>query len=125
MADVGLTYKLLKTTSVSLNAAQSITPTLGGSLQQSYSVGMALNHQINQLSNVAFTSSFSTTNSSSQVSQFTSVTGGSSSEFYSASVIYSYRLTRDWSTNLSYSYLQRNDSTGTVSANMVFLFASL
>ena len=57
VADVGLTYRLLKTTSVSLNAAQSITPTLGGALQQSYSVGMALSHQINQLSNVAFTGS--------------------------------------------------------------------
>ena len=61
------------------------------------------------------------TNASSQAAQFASVTGGSS-DFYSASVIYSYRLTRDWSTNLSYSYLQRNDNTGTVSANM-FLFS--
>ena len=52
MADVGLTYKLLKTTTVSFNASNSIIPTLGGALQQSNSFGMALNHQINQLSNV-------------------------------------------------------------------------
>jgi hypothetical protein len=119
VADVGLTYKLLKTTTVSFNASNSISPTLGGALQQSNSFGMALNHQINQLSNLAFTSQFSITNGSSQAAQFASVTGGSS-EFFSASVIYSYRLTRDWSTNLSYSYLQRNDSTGTVNANMFF-----
>ena len=60
------------------------------------------------------------TNRSSQAAQFASITGGPS-DFLSASVNYSYRLTRDWSTNLSYSYLQRNDSTGTVSANMVFV----
>ena len=119
VADVGLAYKLLKTTTISFNASNSITPTLGGALQQSNSFGMALNHQINQLSNVGFTSQFSITNGSSQAAQFASVTGGSS-EFFSASVIYSYRLTRDWSTSLSYSYLQRNDSSGTVSANMFF-----
>src|SRR6185312_3742197 len=101
---------------------QSITPTLGGSLQQSYSVGTALSHQINQLSSVSVAGSFSATNSSPQFSQFTSVTGGSSANFYSASVIYSYRLTRDWATSLSYSYLQRSENTGTVSANM-FLFS--
>jgi hypothetical protein len=119
VADVGLAYKLLKTTTVSFNASNSITPTLGGALQQSNSFGMALNHQINQLSNLGFTSQFSITNGSSQAAQFASVTGGPS-EFFSASVIYSYRLTHDWSTSLSYSYLQRNDSTGTVSANMFF-----
>jgi hypothetical protein len=124
VADVGLAYKLLKTTTVSFNASNSIIPTLGGPLQQSNSFGMALNHQINQLSNVTFTSQFSITNGSSQAAQFASVTGGSS-EFFSASVIYSYRLTRDWSTNVSYSYLQRNDSSGFRECKFGFAFASL
>ena len=123
VGDIGLTYKLLKTTTISFNAAQSITPTINGSLQQAYTLGMALNHQINQLSNIAFTSQFSLTNASPQFSQFTSVTGGSS-QFISASVIYSYRLTRDWATNLSYSYLQRDSGGTTVRANMFFFSLS-
>ena len=67
--------------------------------------------------------SFSMTNSSSQASQFVATTGGSS-EFFSASVNYGYKLTRDWYSSLSYTYLQRNDSTGTVSANMVLVSLS-
>ena len=63
------------------------------------------------------------TNSSSQAQQFTAITGGSS-DFLSASVSYSYRLTRDWATNVSYTYLQRNDSTGFTSANLVLLSLS-
>ena len=120
VADVGLSYKLLKTTTVSFNAANSITPTLGGALQQSNSFGMALSHQINQLSDVRFTSQFSVTNSSSHSPTVYSRSLGGSSEFLSASVSYSYRLTRDWATNVSYTYLQRNDSTGTVNANLFF-----
>jgi hypothetical protein len=123
VGDVGLSYRLLKTTSISFNAANSIIPTLGGALQQSFSFGGALNHEINSLSNVSFTAQFSMTNASSQASQFAATTGGSS-EFLSASVNYGYKLTRDWYSSLSYTYLQRNDSTGTVSANMVFVSLS-
>jgi len=123
VGDVGLSYRLLKTTSISFNAANSIIPTLGGALQQNFSFGGALNHEINSLSNVSFTAQFSMTNASSQASQFAATTGGSS-EFFSASVNYGYKLTRDWYSNLSYTYLQRNDSTGTVSANMVFVSLS-
>ena len=123
VADVGLSYRLLKTTSISFNAANSIIPTLGGALQQSNSFGASLSHEINSLSNVSFTGSFTMTNASSQASQFVAATGGSS-DFLSASVSYGYKLTRDWYSNLSYTYLQRNDSTGTVSANMVLFSLS-
>ena len=123
VADVGLSYRLLKTTTISFNAANSITPTLGGALQQSNSFGASLSHQINSLSDVSVSGQFSVTNSSSQAQQFTAITGGSS-DFLSASVSYSYRLTRDWATNVSYTYLQRNDSTGFTSANLVLLSLS-
>ena len=123
VADVGLSYRLLKTTTISFNAANSITPTLGGALQQANSFGASLSHQINSLSDVSVSGQFSVTNSSSQAQQFTAITGGSS-DFLSASVSYSYRLTRDWATNVSYTYLQRNDSTGFTSANLVLLSLS-
>ena len=123
VADVGLSYRLLKTTSISFNAANTIIPTLGGALQQSNSFGMGLSHEINSLSNVSFTGSFAITNSSSQASQFVATTGGSS-EFFSASVNYGYKLTRDWYSSLTYTYLQSNGSAGTASANMVLVSLS-
>ena len=58
VADVGLTYRLLKTTAVSFNAANSIIPTLGGALQQSYSFGTSLSHEINSVSNISFAAQF-------------------------------------------------------------------
>src|SRR5262249_29767282 len=39
VGNVGLSYRLLKTTSVSFNAAQSISPTFTGQLQQTSSLG--------------------------------------------------------------------------------------
>jgi hypothetical protein len=43
----------------------------------------------------------------------------SPSKFFSVSANYGYQLAPHWHTNLSYTYNQRNDSTGTVGASMV------
>ena len=54
VGDVGLTYRLLKDTSVSLTAAHAIIPLFTGQLQQTESIGMSLSHNINQFSNLVF-----------------------------------------------------------------------
>ena len=108
VANVSLTYKLLKDTNISLTAANSITPTIGGSLQQSYSFGFGLNHDINQFSNISFATQYSMTNASTSICPDRSRHGGSA-DFFSASVNYGYRLTRDWRTNLSYTYRDNVD----------------
>ena len=124
VANVGLDYKLLKTTSLSLTAANSIIPTLGGALQQSYTFGLGLNHDINELSKLSFATSYAITNASNQFAQAAAASGGGSSDFFSASVNYEYRLTREWRTNLSYTYRQRNDETGIARSSTVLLAVS-
>ena len=118
--NIGLTYDLLKTTNVSLFAARAIIPTFTGQLQMSDTVGLSLIHRINQLASLSFSTQFAQTKSPSQSGQFTS--NGSKSDFFSASANYSYQLTREWRTNLAYTYRQRDDNTGIARSNTI-LFA--
>ena len=120
LGDVALSYQLLKNTNVSLTAAQAISPLLTGQMQLSDTVGLSLNHKINTASNLTFSTQFSylpATSNSSFASNQTSA-----SDFLSASVAYGYQLTREWRTNLSYTYRQRNDDTGLARSSTI-LFA--
>jgi hypothetical protein len=119
IGDVGLTYRLLKDTSVSFNAAQAIVPTFTGQLQQSSTLGIILNRQINQLSNLSFFASYAETTSPNQIGplQFSQATG-TKSDFFSAGVLYSYRLSREWSTNISYTF--RENVTVAKSSTVLF-----
>jgi hypothetical protein len=117
LADANLTYQLFSTTQVSLFAAEAIVPTQFGQLQKSESIGLTIAHDINHHSNLSFSTNFSYVPASPGNSLFGSGQSGAS-EFFSASVNYSYRLTRDWRTNLSYTYLQSN-STSIARSSMV------
>jgi hypothetical protein len=122
VGDIGFTYKPLKTTTFSLTAARSIIPTLYGQLQQSSTIGLTVNHNINKVSNLSFFTQFAQTKSSNQIGQ--SGSSGTTSEFFTAQVRYRYRLTRKWRTNLSYTYSQRNDDTGNASSNTILFTLS-
>jgi hypothetical protein len=114
VGDVGLTYQLLKDTSVSLTAAQAIIPTFTGQLQQSESIGVSLSYTINQFSNLVFSTQYAQTSAPGQIGQ-----ASTASDFFSASVNYGYQLTREWRTNLSYTYF---DNVGVATSSRV-LFA--
>jgi hypothetical protein len=114
VGDVGLTYRLLKDTSVSLTAAQAIIPTFTGQLQQSESIGMSLSHTINQFASLSFFTSYAQASSPGQIGQ-----ASTASDFFSASVNFGYQLTRDWRTNLSYTYRDNVD----VATSSTILFA--
>jgi hypothetical protein len=107
--NAGLTYQLLKDTNLSLNAAKTIAPTSLGQLQQSETIGLTLKHDINHASNLSFSTQFAHTSS------------GTPADFFSASVSYGYKLTREWHTNLSYTYRQRNDDTGIARSNTILV----
>ena len=123
LADIALTYLLSRATTVSLTAAQAVVPTTFGALQKSDSVGLTLIHNINQRSNLSLSGSFSFVPAAPGGN---SVFGGQSgeSEFLSASINYGYSLTREWRTNLSYTYRQRNDDSGTVRSSTVLFSLS-
>jgi hypothetical protein len=114
VGDVGLTYRLLKDTSVSLTASQAIIPLFNGQLQQSSSIGMSLGYEINQFSNLSFVTQYSQSSAPGQIGQTS--TSSMTSDFFSASVNYTYRLTREWRTNVSYTF---NDSVGVAKSNTI------
>ena len=122
LADATLTYQLLKTTSVSLTAAQAVVPTSFGQLQKSDTVGLTLAHAINQRSNVSFSANFVFVPATPGNSAFSGQSGDS--DFFSASVDYGYQLTREWRTHLSYTFRERNDDTGIARSSTVLFSLS-
>jgi hypothetical protein len=116
VGDVGLTYRLLKNTSVSFTAAQAIIPTFTGQIQQTESIGMSLGYEINQFASLSFVSQYSQSSSPGQIGQ-TSAT----SDYFSASVNFGYKLTREWRTNVSYTY---NENVGMAKSNTILFGVS-
>src|SRR5262249_34713756 len=110
LADIALTYQLLKTTNVSLTAAQAVVPLTTGALQKSDSIALILSHDINSRSNLSFAARFVHIPATASNSAFTGQSG--TSDFLSVSALYRYQLTREWRTNVSYTYRERDDQTG-------------
>ena len=104
----GLRYQLSPSTQISLTAAQTTTPTVLGQLQQLDTIALNLSYAINHSSNLTFSTQFSH-----------NPTPGSEADFFTASANYGYKLTREWRTNLSYTYGQRNDQTGLARSNTI------
>lgn len=109
-AYAGLSYQLLKTTSVSLTAGHAIVPTTFGPIETISTVGISLRHNINDVSSLSFATQFAYTDFA-----------GVSSNLFSAQVAYGYALTRQLRSSLSYTYRQRDDSTGFANSSTVLL----
>lgn len=105
--NLSATYQLFRTTSVSLHAARTVAPTILGNLQKSETVGVALSHDINDWSNLSFSTQLAHTTS------FLEPPG----DFFSAQIAYGYRLTRELRARASYTFRQRMDDTGTATSN--------
>ena len=102
IGDAVLTYRMLKNTTLTLIANQSIGPSIVGSLFKTDSVTLGLAHTINARSTLSFSA-----NASRQIST-------SSTDFASASATYGYELDREWTAQLTYRYLHRFATMGTV-----------
>jgi hypothetical protein len=95
-----LTYRMLKNTTLAINASQSIAPSIVGSLFKNDTVSATLSHTINSRSSLSLSA-----NVNRQISTTTS-------DSVSASASYSYSLTRDVSASVTYRYLHRFASSG-------------
>jgi hypothetical protein len=100
IGDAILTYKMLKNTTVTLIASQSIAPSLVGSLFKRDVISASLTHAINNRSTISFSASGNRSISTT------------STDYASASATYTYNLTRDWIAQLTYRYQHRFASTG-------------
>jgi hypothetical protein len=101
IGDAVLTYRMLKNTTFTLTANQSIAPSIVGSLFKTDSIVASLSQTINDRSTLSFSASGS---------RLISTT---TTDFATASVTYSYNFTRDLSAQLTYRYQHRFASTGT------------
>ena len=85
IGDAALTYKMLKNTTFTLIASQSISPSVVGSLFKSDTISAGLNHSINAQSSLSFFASASRTTSTT-TSDFASGSVTYSLQFYKGTV---------------------------------------
>lgn len=100
IGDAVLTYRLLKNTTVTLTAFQSVGPSVVGSLFKRDSIIASLSHTINSRSSVSFSAS-----ANRQISSTTT-------DYVSTSATYTYSLAREWLAQFIYRYQHRFASTG-------------
>jgi len=101
IGDAVLTYKMLKSTTLTLLANQTIGPSVVGSLFKTDSVSAGLSHTINASSTLSFSTGWNR--------QILTTT----TDYVSTSVTYGYNFTREWTAQLTYRYLHRFASSGT------------
>jgi hypothetical protein len=102
-------------TELSVSASQSITPGVLGELSQRTSFGFGLAHSINSISSLSFNGQMTRFNAGGGQA------GSDASDFWSASASYSRRLTREWRTQITYSYRQRDSDASSLSSNSVVM----
>jgi hypothetical protein len=100
IGDAALTYKMLKNTTFTLTASQTVAPSVVGSLFKTDIIAAGLSYTINDRS----TLSFAATGSRSIAT--------TSTDFASASATYGYSLTQQWNAQLTYRYQHRFASSG-------------
>ena len=103
-----LTYKMFPDTTLTFTGLQTIAPSAVGSLIKTTSVGSGLAYTVNSRETLSFAANASQT-----------ISSGTESRFLSASVTNSYKLTRQWTAQLSYRYLHRLATSGTASTGFV------
>ncbi len=103
-----LTFKMLSDTTLVFTGVRSVSPSAVGSLTQLTSVGAGLTYNVNSRQTLSF---------SADASRTTSV--GTTSDFLSGSVTYSYLLTKEWTAQISYRHLQRLTTSGSSSAGFI------
>jgi len=102
IGDAVLTYKMFKDTTFTLNAAQSVGPTIVGSLLKRDLIAAGLAYTINKQSTLTFSANWNR-----------QIFLTSTTDYTAASVTYGYNLTQEWTAQLTYRYLHRFASTGT------------
>jgi hypothetical protein len=101
IGDAHAIYRILKNTTLNLFVSQSVSPSVIGTLTKRSTLHAGLTQIIN------FRSSISVAGDLSRQTSF-----GTTNDFLSGSVSYSYLLARDWNASLTYRYLHRTATTG-------------
>lgn len=106
-------YKL-KETSYSLSVARDLSPSQDGSLNDRYSTRLAMSHQVNDLTTFGVAATYSQqTDSDNEESRALTIAPS-----------LSYRLSEDWSSSISYRFIETRDDVETARSNAVTLSLS-
>jgi hypothetical protein len=100
IGDAALTYRMLKNTTLTLSANQSVAPSIVGSLFKTDIIAAGLSHTINDRSTISFSA-----NGTRLISTTTT-------DYASASATYGYSLTQAWNAQLTYRYQHRFAGSG-------------
>lgn len=100
VANILLTYQLMKTTKVFVDASRTIGPTIIGSIMTRNNFRTGIDHDINSLSSL------------SVYADFSRLIDPLTTDFFTATVQYSTRLTRTWTAKVAYRYIHRFTTTG-------------
>jgi hypothetical protein len=111
--NVSADYKL-KTTSYSLSASRDLTPDDDGSLNDRYSTRLGVSHQVNDLTTIGLVATYA----------FQTDAAGEKSNAFTVSPTISYQLSQDWSSSLSYRFVEEDDATSKAHSNAVTLTLS-
>ncbi|MBR0697787.1 hypothetical protein [Bradyrhizobium lablabi] len=101
IGDAVLTYRMLKNTTLTITANQTVGPSIVGSIFKRDMIDASISHIINSRSSITLSA-----NGNRQISTNTT-------DFASASASYSYNLTQNWIAQFTYRYLHRFASSGT------------
>ena len=101
IGDAHAIYRILKNTTLNLMVGQSVSPSVLGTLAKRTTLHAGLDQIINGRSSVSIAGDISR-----------QTTSGTTSDFFSSSITYSYILARDWNASLTYRYLHRTATSG-------------
>ncbi|MDR3466904.1 MAG: hypothetical protein P4M07_13255 [Xanthobacteraceae bacterium] len=107
IGDVLVTYKPLKSTTLTLTASRSIGPSIVGSLFELSTLRGAVTQTINAASSLTV---------AADISRSVATT---TTDFASASVSYNYQWARAWSASVTYRYLHRFEASGTATIDPI------
>jgi hypothetical protein len=111
--NVAADYKL-KDTSFTFSAGRDLSPSQDGSLNDRYSTRLGMSHQVNDLLTLGLYGTYSFQTNEDE--------GDSSALTISPSL--NYQLSEDWSSSISYRYIETDDDTETAHSNAVTLSLS-
>jgi hypothetical protein len=101
VGDAHAIYRITKNTTLNLFLNQTVAPSITGVLTKRTSLHAGVTQAINPWSSVSLAGDVSRQTSS-----------GTTNDFLSGSVSYSYQLAREWNASLTYRYLHRMATTG-------------
>jgi hypothetical protein len=101
VGDLLASYRIDRTTRATFSIAQNIVPDIFGNLSERQIATTSISRDINRTSSVTLSGSIQRT------------TGTNPSDYYIATATYYHSLTKEWRSQLSYSYRQRNNETTT------------